>query len=149
MKIVCANRTMYTGMRHCIIKIEHWKNQSHKCSRDPVKASAWSQRIAQNHRILGVGRDLCWSTSPTPLLKQGHPEQAAQDLVQVGLEYIQRRRLHNLPGKPVAGLCHPQREEVLPHVQMELPLLQFVPIAPCPVAGHHWKESGPSHNVLS
>jgi len=22
-------------------------------------------------------------------------------------------------------------------------MLQFVPIAPCPVAGHHWKESGP------
>jgi len=23
------------------------------------------------------------------------------------------------------------------------PLLQLVPIAPCPVTGHHWKESGP------
>ena len=22
-------------------------------------------------------------------------------------------------------------------------MLQFVPVAPCPVAGHHWKESGP------
>ena len=31
----------------------------------------------------------------------------------------------------------------LPHLQLELPLFQFVPIAPCPVAGHHWKESGP------
>jgi len=40
-------------------------------------------------------------------------------------------------------LHHPQREEVLPHVQTELPMLQFVPIAPCPVAGHHWKEFGP------
>jgi len=26
---------------------------------------------------------------------------------------------------------------------VQLPLLQFVPVAPCPVAGHHWKESGP------
>jgi len=51
---------------------------------------------SQNHRIAGVGRDLCGSPSPTPLLKQGHPEQAAQDLVQVGLECLQRRRLHNL-----------------------------------------------------
>jgi len=25
----------------------------------------------QNHRILGVGRDLCGSSSPTPLPKQG------------------------------------------------------------------------------
>jgi len=26
---------------------------------------------------------------------------------------------------------------------MELPMLQFVPVAPCPVSGHHWKEFGP------
>ena len=49
-----------------------------------------------------------------------------------GLDYLQRRRLHNLPGQPGPGLHHPQREEVLPHVQLELPLLQFVPVAPCP-----------------
>ena len=45
----------------------------------------------------------------------------------MGLEYLQRRRLHNLPGQPGPGLRHPQREEVLPPVQLELPLLQFVP----------------------
>jgi len=99
--------------------------------------------VSQNHRKLGVGRDLCGSPSPTPLPKQGHPEQAAQDHGQAGLEYLQRRRLPSLPGQPGPGLRHPQREEVLPHLQLELPLLQFVPIAPCPVAGHHWKESGP------
>ena len=74
---------------------------------------------SQNHRIVGVGRDLCGSSSPTPLQKQGHLEQAAQDLVQAGLEYLQRRRLHNLPGQPVPVLRHPQSEEVLPHVQTE------------------------------
>jgi len=78
-----------------------------------------------------------WSSSPTPLPKQGHLQQAAQDLVQVGLEYVQRRRIHSLPGQPVPVLRHPQSEEVLPHVQLELPMLQFVPIAPCPVTGHH------------
>ena len=87
--------------------------------------------------MVRVGRDLCGSSSPTPLPKQGLLQQAAQDLVQAGLEYLQRRRLHNLPGQPVPGLCHPQREEVLAHVQTELPVPQFVPIAPCPVAGHH------------
>ena len=56
------------------------------------------------------------SSNPAPLLKQGHLQQAAQDLVQASLEYLQRRRLHNLPGQPVPVLCHPQREEVLPHV---------------------------------
>ena len=52
---------------------------------------------SQNHRIVGVGRDLCGSSSPTLLPKQGHLQQAAQDLLQAGLEYLQRRRLHNLP----------------------------------------------------
>jgi len=51
--------------------------------------------------MVEFGRDLCGSSSPTPLPKQGHLEQAAQDLVQGGLEYLQRRRLHNLPGQPV------------------------------------------------
>jgi len=36
--------------------------------------------------MFGVGRDLCGSPSPTPLPKQGLLQQAAQDLVQVGLE---------------------------------------------------------------
>ena len=99
--------------------------------------------IFVNHRMVGVGRDLCGSSSPTLLPKQGHLQQAAQDLVQAGLEYLQRRRLHSLPGQPGPGLCHPQREEVLPHVQLKLPLLQFVPVAHCPVTGHHWKELGP------
>ena len=92
----------------------------------------------ESPRMFGIGRDLCGSPSLTPLPKQGHLQQAAQDL-----EYLQRRRLHNLPGQPVPGLRHPQREEVLLHVQLEFPLLQFVPVAPCPVAGHHWEESGP------
>ena len=87
--------------------------------------------------MLGVRRDLCGSSSPTPLPEQGHLQQAAHDLIQVGLEYLQRRRLHNPSGQPVPGHRHPQREEVLPHVQTELPMLQFVPTAPCPVAGHH------------
>ena len=66
-----------------------------------------------NHRMVGVGRDLCGSSSPSPLPKQGHLQKAAQDLVQPGLEYLQRRRLHNLSGQPVPVLHHPQSEEVL------------------------------------
>jgi len=57
---------------------------------------------SQNHRMFGVGRALCGSLSPTPA-EAGSPEQAAQDRVQVGLQYLQRRRLHNLPGQPVWG----------------------------------------------
>jgi len=47
---------------------------------------------SQNHRVVRIGMDLCGSSSLTPLPKQGHQEQAAQDLVQAGLEYLQRRR---------------------------------------------------------
>jgi len=43
-----------------------------------------------------------WVTQPNPLPKQGHPEQAAQHRGQAGLEYLQRRRLHSLPGQPVS-----------------------------------------------
>jgi len=57
-----------------------------------------------NHRMVGFARHLCGSPSPTSLPKQGHPEQAAQDLVQGGLEYLRRRRLHNLPGQLVPVL---------------------------------------------
>ena len=96
----------------------------------------------KNHSMVELGRDLWISLDSTPLLKQGHLQQAAQDLVQAGLGYLQRRRIHNLPGQPVPGLRQPQSKEVLPQVQTELPMLQFEPVAPCPVTGHHWKESG-------
>jgi len=91
---------------------------------------------SQNHRMVGVGRVLWRPSSPTPLPRQGHLKQAAQDQVQVGFEYLQTRRIHNPSGQPVPVLCLPQSKEVLPHVQMELPVLQSVPVAPCPVAGH-------------
>ena len=94
------------------------------------------QLIWQNHRMVGVGRDLCWSCSSTLLPKQAPLAQAAQDLVQAGYQYLQRRRLHNPSlGQPVPGLRHLQ-SKVLPRLQTEIPTLQFV-------AGHHWKESGP------
>jgi len=41
------------------------------------------------------GRDLWGSSSPTPLPKQGHLKQVAQDLIQTGFEYLQRRRIYN------------------------------------------------------
>ena len=48
---------------------------------------------SQNHRIVGAGRDLCGSSSPTLLLKQGHLQQAAQDLVQALHEVKYRTNL--------------------------------------------------------
>jgi len=37
--------------------------------------------------MLGVGSDLCGSSSPTPPARQGHLQLDAQDLFQAGLEY--------------------------------------------------------------
>ena len=87
---------------------------------------------SQNHGTGGVGRDLERSSGPTL-----PPKQAAQVGVQTGLEYLQRRRLHNLPGQPVPVLRHPPREEVLWHVGAELPVLYLVAITPCPVSTNH------------
>ncbi|XP_068788224.1 uncharacterized protein [Struthio camelus] len=60
----------------------------------------------------------------------------------MAFEYLQGRRLHYLSGQPVPMLCHPHSEEVLSQVQVELPVVQFLPIASCPVAGHHGEEAG-------
>jgi len=86
--------------------------------------------------MVGVGRDL-WSSPSPSLPKLVQLKQAAHDCVQEGFEYLQRRRIHNLPGQTVPVHCHLQTEEVLPHVQTELLMLQFVPIVACPVTGHH------------
>jgi len=40
--------------------------------------------------MVGFGRDLCGSSSPTLPPKQGHLQQAAEDLVQASLEYLQK-----------------------------------------------------------
>ena len=62
-------------------------------------AVRWRER-AKCHRITGWSgwQGPLWVTQSHPLPKQGHLQQAAQDLVPVGLEYLQRRRLHSLPG---------------------------------------------------
>jgi len=51
--------------------------------------------------MVGVGRDLWRLSSTTLVLNQGHLEQATQDCVQVGFEYVQGRRCHNSSGQPV------------------------------------------------
>ncbi|KAM6343523.1 zinc transporter 7 isoform 5-T9 [Alca torda] len=65
-------------------------------------------KVSQNHRMVGIGKDLWRSCSPNPLPEQGHLEQAAQERIQRGFEYLQRRRLRNLSGQPVPVLWHPQ-----------------------------------------
>jgi len=49
------------------------------CHGHPAPPSRDETTESQNHRMFGVGRDLCGSSSPAPLPKHGHLEQAAQD----------------------------------------------------------------------
>lgn len=86
--------------------------------------------------MVEVGRDLWRLSSPTPLLKQGHSEPAAQEHAQTTLESPQGQRLHNLHGQPVPALDHPHSENTLSDIQTEPALFQFVPIASGVVTGH-------------
>jgi len=61
-----------------------------------------------------------------PLCKAGPLQQATQAGIQADPEYLQRRRIHNLPGQPVPVLHHPHCEEVPLHIGAELPMLQFL-----------------------
>jgi len=69
---------------HALTRVS--KGLTHLQSTEDISPSAIKNQIffteSQNHRMLGVGRDLCGSSSPTLLPKQGHLQQAAQDLVQ-------------------------------------------------------------------
>ena len=97
------------------------KHHAHPCEAhvvvgtDPsprgVLATLWWEGAAiatESQNVRGWKGPL-WVTQSNPLPKQDHPEQAAQHRVQAGLEYLQRRRLHSLPGQPGPGLRHPQR----------------------------------------
>ena len=59
--------------------------------------------ISQNLRLLEVRTGLWRSSGPTPLLKQDHLEPVAQDHIQVAFEYLQGRRVHNVPGQRCAS----------------------------------------------
>jgi len=53
-------------------------------NREERRKGRKAQTESQNHRMVRVGRHLCGSSSPTPLPKQGHLQQAVEDLVQAG-----------------------------------------------------------------
>ena len=62
------------------------------------------------------------------------PRTMSMWLSKISLEEI----FHTLSGKSV--LFHPHSTEVLPGVQTEHSVVQFVSTASCPSTGHHWRE---------
>jgi len=75
-----------------------------------------------------------WVTQSNPPAEAASPTAGCRGPCPGGSGISPEKETPQPPWEPVPVLCHPQREEVLPRVQMELPLLQFVPVAPCPVA---------------
>ena len=68
------------------------------------------------------GRDLWRLSHPTPLLKQGHLEPIACDLIQKASECLQGGGFHHFPGQPVPVLGHSHSKKVFPDVQREPPV---------------------------
>jgi len=53
------------------------------CTWTVMRHSPFKHRITKNHRRVWAGRDLWRSSSPTPIPKQVHLDQATQDLIHV------------------------------------------------------------------
>jgi len=80
-----------------------------------------------------VGRDL-WVHQAQLLFRQAHPEQGAQDHVQVAFGDVQGGD-PTASGQPMPMLCLLHSTEVLPDVQGENPVLQLLPTTSCPTLG--------------
>ena len=107
-----------------------WHRQSRQWSHGHFASSPWKftvlgscllclhldpslEKNSQNHRMVGVGRDLWRSSGPTTLLMQRHLKQIVQDYVKAAFEYLWKWRLHNLSVQPVPVLSHPRSKKVL------------------------------------
>ena len=71
------------------------------------------------HHLTVTESQNCRGWKGPPEIIQSNPPAKASSLdqatpvgIQAGLECLQRRRIHNLPGQPVPVLCHPLCEEV-------------------------------------
>lgn len=82
-----------------------------------------------------VRRDLWRPAGPSPCSSWATQSRVPRTMPPDALRVSLRRETHNLPRKPV--LSHPHCKETLPDVQMEPPVLQFVPTGFCPVAEDH------------
>ena len=73
--------------------------------------------------------------------KAGSLQQVAQVGIQTSLDYLHRRRLHNLSGQSLPVFCRSDSKEVLLCISMEL--------AHCAIVACHQKESSPINLTLT
>lgn len=67
------------------------------------------QQFSDNSRLFEAGRDLCRSSGPTPLLKQGHLEPVVQDYAWMAFQYLQGWRIYSLSVQLVSALAFKTR----------------------------------------
>ena len=70
-------------------------------------------------------------------------DQAAQGLIQPGLEHLQGWGIHNLPGQLVPAPHHSHSKELPPDIQPKSSLLQLKTVFPCPAIIYPFKEQTP------
>ena len=87
------------------------------------------------HGILVVGRDLWRSRSLTLLLKQVPCSSLHMKASSWVLNISRERDSTTSPDSLFQ--CSVTVKEVFPHVCMDIPMFQFVPIVPCSLARHH------------
>jgi len=95
-------------------------------------------KLSQNHRTVGVGRDLQRSSSPIPL--QSWPSTVGCTGRHPGGSWISPEKEN--PQPPWAACSSAYCEEVPSHIGVELPMLQFMVISPSPVPTDCWKKVG-------
>ena len=100
-------------------------------------------RFAHYHRILGIWRDL-WRSSSLTHCYSRFLRKASRQVWNTSLEETPQSLW-----AACSRVLSPPSNVVLAHSQMELPVFQFVPFAPCPDAGNYQKEPDSTHLILT
>ena len=109
--------TSFKMLHRVLVSVSHLQNLQREWSR-PVFTHRWQffknwagKQTAELQNFRG------WKgLQEITESKEGIQQYVGQVGIQLGLEYLNRRRLHNLSGQPVPVLHHLYHKECLPHV---------------------------------
>ena len=100
-----------------------------------------SHRITDCHRAGKTGRHLWGLSSLTPCWEQVHQSKLHRSVPWKVLGISKDGIYTACLGSLFQCLTSSHSKKVLFYCKMKFPVFQFVPIASCPVTGHHWEES--------
>ena len=103
---------------------------------------------SENHRMTQVGKDLKDPEAPNPVPGRAATlphalDHVAQGPIPPGIEHLQRRGIHNLPGQPVPGPHHSLSKELPPNIQPKSSLFHLTSLSPCLAIISPFKEFTP------